>query len=155
MLWVCSRCVLSVFSVCSQCVLGVFLVCSRCVPVSGVFERKTRMWNRAGARLPNIDDLGAVETRWHQNLPVGNDFFVRAASTVRVEEESKLRERIGWVPDVQCAGPRCHHWLRTAPPQSSIHSSHDSGCGRQWRPCWEGYLGTSLPNYHECQRGIG
>ena len=82
---------------------------------------------------------------------MGNDAYVRAASTVRVEVESKLWERIGWVPDVQCAwqillqcaGPRCHHWMRTVPPQQSAlyAASHDSRCGRQWRPCgqdaWE------------------
>ena len=69
--------------------------------------------------------------------PVGNDVHVCAASAAPVEEESKLWERIGWVPDVQCAwqillhcaGPRCHDWLRTVPPQQSAPYAaiHDSG----------------------------
>ena len=102
---------------------------------------KTRTWNRAGARPPNMDDLGpdvwTLEGIKILGTPMGNDAYVRAASTVRVEDESKLWERIGWVPDVQCAwqillqcaGPRCHHWLRTVPPQQSAPyaASHDSG----------------------------
>ena len=94
---------------------------------------KKRTWNRAGARPPNMDDVGP--DLWNPDgikilgTPVGHD--------VCVEEESKLWERIGWVPDVQCAwqisvqcaGPRCHHWLRTVPPRQSAAyaASHDSG----------------------------
>ena len=104
-------------------------------------EGKTRTWNRAGTPPPNMDDLGPDV--WNPDgikilgTPVGNDGFVSAASTARVEEESKLWERIGWVPDVQCAwqillqcaGPRCHHWLRTVPPRQSAPYAayHDSG----------------------------
>ena len=88
-----------------------------------------------------MDDLGPDV--WNPDgikilgTPMGNDAYVRAASTIRVEEESKLWERMGGVPDVQCArqillqcaGPHCHHWLRTVPPQQSdpYSASHDSG----------------------------
>ena len=59
------------------------------------------------------------------------------SQSVAVQEETKLWEALGWVPDVQCAGqillqcagPRCHHFLRTVPPGPSATNanSHDAG----------------------------
>ena len=108
---------------------------------SNSMQERSRMWNRAGARPPNTGDLGPDV--WNPDgikilgTPVGNDGFVCAASTAHIEEESVLWERIGWVPDVQCAwqillqcaGLRCHHWLRTVPPRQSapFAANQDSG----------------------------
>ena len=67
----------------------------------------------------------------------GSDVFVEEFSRVRVQEETKLWEALGWVPDVQCAwqnllqcaGLCCHPFLRTVPPaQSATYAnSHDAG----------------------------
>ena len=63
--------------------------------------------------------------------PIGSDAFVQA------KEERRLWEATPWVPDVQCgwqillqcAGPRCQHFLRTVPPSQSARyaQSHDTG----------------------------
>ena len=55
----------------------------------------------------------------------------------RLVEEQKLWDALPWVPDVkcawqvlvQCAGPRCHDFLRTLPPsQKGEHADgHDLG----------------------------
>ena len=97
---------------------------------------KTRTWKKSGTRPPDVDDLGPDV--WHGEgikvlgTPVGSDVFVQSHTNERLEEENRLWEAIGWVPDaqcawqilVQCAGPRCHHLLRTMPPSQSE-------CGRQ------------------------
>ena len=69
--------------------------------------------------------------------PVGSDAFVQAASEDRLEEERRLWEAIplvldvqcGWQILLQCAGPRCHHFLRTVPPSQSARyaQGHDTG----------------------------
>ena len=98
---------------------------------------KTRTWNKASECPPNIDDLG--DEIWNPEgikilgTPVGSDLFVSQTTTVRLEEESRLWEAVSWVPDAQCAwqilhqcaGPRCHHFLRTVPPTQI-------GCVRAW-----------------------
>ena len=69
--------------------------------------------------------------------PVGSRRFVHEKVMERVDEERRLWEAIPHVPDLQCAwqillqcaGPRCHHMLRTLPPTQS-------GSGL-WRFCWE------------------
>ena len=112
---------------------------------------KTRMWNKASERPPNIDDLG--DEVWNPEgikvlgTPVGSDAFVLRATASRLEEESRLWEAVSWVPDaqcawqilLQCASPRCHHFLRTVPPRQSTGyaEGHDDG---MWRAV-EGVLG--------------
>ena len=69
--------------------------------------------------------------------PVGDDEFVRRLSEERISKEQRLWRAIAWVPDLQCAwqillqcaGPRCHHYLRTLPPSQSDWSArhHDEG----------------------------
>ena len=69
--------------------------------------------------------------------PVGHAEFVQAAMNARLEEEDKLWRALSWVPDlqcawqllVQCAGPRCHHLLRTMPPSQVVGyaAGHDEG----------------------------
>ena len=58
--------------------------------------------------------------------------FVSHATVSRLEEESHLWEAVAWVPDgqcawqiiLQCAGPRCHHFLRTVPPRQSAECAN-------------------------------
>ena len=69
--------------------------------------------------------------------PVGDAEFIQAAVNARWEEEDKLWRALSWVPDlqcawqlsVQCAGPRCHHLLRTMPPSHVVGyaAGHDEG----------------------------
>ena len=108
---------------------------------------KTRTWNKSGAPPPDVDDLGPDV--WHGEgikilgTPVGSDAFVQTHTDERLEEENRLWEAIGWVPDaqcawqilLQCAGPRCHHFIRTLPPsQSAMYSAgHDVGMRRAMR----------------------
>ena len=64
--------------------------------------------------------------------PVGDD-----ESEERISKEQHLWRAIAWVPDLQCAwqiilqcaGPRCHHYLRTLPPSQSewYARHHDEG----------------------------
>ena len=105
---------------------------------------KTRTWNQAGVIPPNMQDVG--EDVWSPNgvkvlgTPIGGEDFVRQASDSRLDEESRLWEAVSWVPDVQCgwqtlvhcAGPRCHHLLRTVPPSQSRQCAvgHDAGMMR-------------------------
>ena len=69
--------------------------------------------------------------------PVGSDAFVEAFVDKRVKDEKKLWDALQFVPDLQCAwqlvlqcaGPRCHHLLRTLPPTQAQRyaQSHDDG----------------------------
>ena len=103
--------------------------------VAGIHTGKTRVWNRSGVSLPNVEDLG--EQVWNPEgikvlgTPVETDQFVSDVAE-RVQEETRLWEAIEWVPDlqaawqilVQCAGSRCHHLLRTLHPRASPASTH-------------------------------
>ena len=61
-----------------------------------------------------------------------------------LQQERELWEAILWVPDLQCtwqvllqcAGPRCHHLLRTLAPESSQDFAvrHDDGMFKSMRP---------------------
>ena len=63
--------------------------------------------------------------------------FVRRLSEERISKEQHSWRAIAWVPDLQCAwqillqcaGPRCHHYLRTLPPSQSdwYARHHDEG----------------------------
>jgi len=102
---------------------------------------KTRVWNRAGVKPPDLDDLG--DDVWSPDgvkvlgTPVGNAAFVQEHVDKRVTEERRLWEALPEVPDlqcawqllVQCAGPRANHLLRTLPPSQSgeYASAHDDG----------------------------
>ena len=69
--------------------------------------------------------------------PVGSAEFIEEATQRRLEEERILWDAIPSVPDIQyawqillqCAGPRCHHWLRTVPESCSATYAvgHDVG----------------------------
>ena len=92
---------------------------------------KTRTWNRAGVPPPRMEELGPDV--WSGSgikilcTPVGDDEFVRRLSEERISKEQYLWRAIAWVPDLQCAwqillqcaSPRCHHYLRTLPPSQS------------------------------------
>ena len=90
---------------------------------------KTRTWNRDGTRPPDLDDLG--EDAWDPEgikipfTPIGSDDFVQRVLNRRLEDEAKLWTALTWV----CAGPRCHHLLRTLPPSQSLEHAtrHDEG----------------------------
>ena len=102
---------------------------------------KTRTWNRAGVPPPRMEELGPDV--WSGSgikilgTPVGDDEFVRRLSEERISKEQHLWRAIAWVPDLQCAwqillqcaGPRCHHYLRTLPPSQSewYARHHDEG----------------------------
>ena len=78
---------------------------------------KTRTWNRAG-EIPEGKMLGT---------PVGSEEFHFACTPERLAEEAVLWRAIPWEQDlqcawqflVQCAGPRCNHFVRTVPPSFS------------------------------------
>ena len=102
---------------------------------------KTRVWNKAGSHPLDIDDLGPEV--WCKDgvrilgTPVGSDSYVEVATDERINEEARLWAALAWVPDLQCAwqillqcaGPRCHHFLRTVPPHQSAKyaDNHDKG----------------------------
>ena len=79
--------------------------------------------------------------------PVGTPEFIEDVTQRRLEEESRLWEAIPSVPDLQCAwqillqcaGPRCHHLLRTLPPSVSASYAtghaygHEDDGGLAWR----------------------
>ena len=89
---------------------------------------KTRVWNRAGVCPEEMTELGPDV--WNPEgvkvlgTTLGSRKFVEHIVQERLEEENKLWEAIPSVPDLQaawqnflhCAGPRCHHMLRTLPP---------------------------------------
>ena len=66
---------------------------------------KTRVWNRAAERPPDMDDLG--NEVWNPEgikilgIPVGSPQFVQGAIHTRLEDEAKLWDAISWVPDLQ------------------------------------------------------
>ena len=69
--------------------------------------------------------------------PVGSQEFIQEVCEERLQRERELWEAVPWVPDLQCAwqvllqcaGPRCHHLLRTLAPESSQDYAvrHDDG----------------------------
>ena len=94
-------------------------------------QGKTRVWNREGTCPADLEDLG--EEVWSPRgvkilgTPIGSQEFVRSLGVERLQEEQRLWEAVSWVPDLQCAwqillqcaGPRCHHFVRTLPPSES------------------------------------
>ena len=105
---------------------------------------KTRTWNVAGERPEDMEDLGPDV--WNLQgvkilgSPVGCEEFVSSFIERRLADEQKLWDAIPSVPDLQCAwqvllqcaGPRCHHLLRTVPPSlSEVYAQgHDAGMQR-------------------------
>ena len=126
---------------------------------------KTRVWNRSGVSPPNVEDLG--EQVWNPagikvlGTPVGTDQFVSDVVAERVQEETRLWEAVEWVPDlqvawqilVQCAGPRCHHLLRTLlPSQSSEYALlHDAGMLRAMKSLLGGFPGEPQEKEDACR----
>ena len=59
--------------------------------------------------------------------PVGSPAFVEKLAKERMADEQELLDAIPYVPDLQCAwtilsqcaGPRCHYFVRTLPPTQS------------------------------------
>ena len=104
-------------------------------------ERKTRVWNKAGECPVEIVELGpevwSPEGVKILGTPVGSGEFVARVVAERLVEEQKLWDALLWIPDVQCAwqvlvqcaGPRCHHLLRTLPPSQTLEfaDGHDLG----------------------------
>ena len=66
---------------------------------------KTRIWNRAGIRPPDIDDLG--EEVWSPEevkvlgSPIGTEAFIQSFTDMRIEEERRKWNAIPSVPDLQ------------------------------------------------------
>ena len=104
----------------------------------------TRVWNRASVCPEGMAELGPEV--WNPEgvkvlgTLVGSRAFVDEVINRRLREEQKLWEAIPWVPDfqagwqilTQCAGPRCHHIIRTLPPSQSADyaQGHDEGMKR-------------------------
>ena len=102
---------------------------------------KTRTWSRTGVPPRRIEESGPEAWSWFGikilGKPVGNDEFVQRLSEERIGKEEHLWRAIVWVPDLQCAwhlllqcaGPWCHHYLRTLPPSQSawLAGRHDEG----------------------------
>ena len=102
---------------------------------------KTRVWNKAGIHPRDVDDLGPDV--WCKDgvkilgTLVGSDSYVEVATDERINEEARLWAALAWVPDLQCAwqillqcaGPRCHHFLHTVLPHQSAKyaDNHDKG----------------------------
>ena len=112
---------------------------------------KTRVWNRAGTCPPGVEDLG--EDVWSPDgikilgTAIVSPEFVHSFIERRLEDEGRLWEAVTWVPDLQsalqillqCAGPRCHHLLRTLPrviPQNMLRAT-TTACGRPRGRFWE------------------
>ena len=89
---------------------------------------KTRVWNRASLCLHGWSSLGPEV--WKPagvkilGTLVGSQRFVEEVVDKRLAEKQRLWDAIPTVPDLQaewqillqCAGPRCHHIVRTLPP---------------------------------------
>ena len=122
------------------------LVAEKLWSVAGIqlHTGKTRCWNQNGRCPPNMVDLGP-EVWSPQGVkvlgtPIGSFEFIKEVSDRRLEEEQRLWDAIPWIPDLQCAwqvllqcaGPRCHHFLRTMPPSCSVEYAlgHDMGMQR-------------------------
>ena len=123
---------------------------------------KTSTWNRAGAVPERMAELGP--SVWSPGglkilgTPLGTPEFHSIATRERLEEETLLWRAIPWVPDlqcswqllVQCAGPRCHHFLRCVPPELSktCAEEHDRGMMEVMGTLLEGLPGD-LQQQHE------
>ena len=117
-------------------------ICSRIWTTSTCWRSPTAV---ADSRLVGREivldgwDRTPVELLRHQDpgTPVGNDESVQRWSEERIEKEEHLWRAIAWVPGLQyawqillsCAGPRCHHYLRTLAPRQSAWCAgrHDEG----------------------------
>ena len=115
---------------------------------------KTRVWNRAGEAPDRLEEFGPLVWRPAGlnilGTPVGTSDFHGEATRERLEEETQLWRAIPWVLDlqcawqllVQCAGPRCHHFLRIVPPEHSMYAlGHDRGMGEVTATLLEGVPG--------------
>ena len=106
------------------------------------------MWNRASVCPVGMAELGPDV--WNPEgvkvlgTPVGSRTFVAEVINKRLREDHKLWGAIPWVPDlqaawqilIQCAGPRCHHILRTLLPSQAAEYAqrHDDG-SKPWTIC--------------------
>ena len=66
--------------------------------------------------------------------PVGSDVFVQSHTNERLEEEDRLWEAIGWVPDAQCA------WQILRPRRWNAEDNED-------------HLGKTPRGCHTAERG--
>ena len=114
---------------------------------------KTRVWNREGTCPPGVGELGEGPSGIKIfGTPIVSPEFVRTIIAKRLEDEGRLWDAVAWVPDLQCswqillqcAGPRCHHLLRTLPPRQSAEYAqcHDDGMMRVMDGLMEGLTGT-------------
>ena len=120
---------------------------------------ETRTWNKAGEvpnrtveRGPSVWSPAGVKIL---GSLVGTDEFYLDAARERLEEETKLWRAIPSVPDlqcawqllVQCAGPRCHHFIRNVPPEHSATyaQGHDRGMREVMGSLLEGAARKSPP----------
>ena len=124
-----------------------------------------RTWNKAGEvpnrtveRGPSVWSPAGVKIL---GSPVGTDEFCLDAARERLEEETKLWRAIPSVPDlqcawqllVQCAGPRCHHFIRNVPPEHSVAyaQGHHRGTREVMGSLLEG-LPRNLHQRHEAEQ---
>ena len=124
------------------------LLANRLHALAGIelHEGKTHVWNQAGECPFGMAALGDGVWSPHGvkilGTPVGSYEFVEAKIEARLADEKLLWEAISWVPDLQCAwqillqcaGPRCHHLLRTVPPNATSRVSRLERCIAQLSP---------------------
>ena len=96
-----------------------------------IASEQNQSLEQRGSCPADLEDLG--EEVWSSRgvkilgTPIGSQEFVRFLGGEQLQEEQRLWEAISWVPDLQsawqillqCAGPRCHHYVRTLPPSES------------------------------------
>ena len=94
---------------------------------------KTRVWNVCGKQVPDIDDHG--DDVWSTSgvmilgTSLGRGKFLSRIEDERLLEVHRLWDSISWSGDlhcawqvlIQCAGPHCHHLLRTLSPSLTRH----------------------------------
>ena len=104
----------------------------------GMAELGPEVWSSEGLKV-----LGS---------PVGTPEYIQEASQERLAVEADFWRKIPWVPDlrawqllVQCAGPRCHHFLRTVPPSLAREyaAGHDQGMEQVMTTLLEGLTGDA------------
>ena len=114
----------------------IFNLGARLSRVAGIrlHDGNTRVWNKAGECPERAEELGP--NVWNPDLGHTSGFRrFRGKVGDRSNGRTKIvgNRRLGWQVLLQCAGPRCHHFLRTVPPSPDSHLTqrvtHDASHG--------------------------
>ena len=104
---------------------------------------KTRVWNRAGDCPPVLEELGPEVWNAVGIKILGTPVGTCAARLAEGDKLVLICNALGVL--VQCAGPRCHHFLRTMPPSRSAEyaEGHDVGMQQAMESLLEGLPGDA------------